>query len=71
MFDFRQVAPGLYGIYKNGRRVTPYPLTREELDKEILDLHLTEKEVQEINIMFDSASEDLICSCESERPDGK
>lgn len=65
MFDFRQVAPGLYVIYKNGVLVT-IPLTREELNKEIQALPLSDEEIHMINALFDSESEDLIRSRESE-----
>jgi len=42
MFDFCQIAPGLYALYRGGLRVSPLPLTRDELDAEILALPLSD-----------------------------
>lgn len=53
MFDFRKIADGLYGLYKGGERVTPLPLTRQELDEVILQLPLTNEEMNFINEFYD------------------
>lgn len=42
MLNFLKVADGLYALYVDGVRVTPEPLTREELDQKLLDLELTD-----------------------------
>lgn len=55
MFDFQKIADGLYGLYKGGERVTPLPLTREELDQAILDLPLTDAEIAMIDAFYEDA----------------
>lgn len=57
MFDFRKIADGLYGLYKGGERVTPLPLTREELDSEILNLPLSESEMKHIEVFYEISDE--------------
>ena len=57
MFDFRKIADGLYGLYKGGERVTPLPLTREELDSEILNLLLSEPEMKHIEVFYEISDE--------------
>lgn len=57
MFDFRKIADGLYGLYKSGERVTPLPLTREELDSEILNLPLSESEMKHIEVFYEISDE--------------
>ncbi len=44
MFDFCQIAPGLYALYRGGLRVSLLPLSREELDAEILALPISDAE---------------------------
>ena len=55
MFEFRKIADGLYGLYKSGERVTPLPLTREELDEAILQLPLTDAEIKHIDAFYGDA----------------
>lgn len=44
MINIVKLTEDLYVVYKNNERVTPTPLTREELDQFIADLSLSEEE---------------------------
>ena len=57
MISFRKIADGLYALYKGGERVTPLPLTREELDSEILNLPLSESEMKHIEVFYEISDE--------------
>ena len=52
MFEFMRVAENSYVLYKNGVRVTPTPLTKEELHQKILELDVSEKEEQFIDNFY-------------------
>lgn len=52
MFDFRKIADGLYCLYKGGERVTPLPLTRQELDEAILLMPLSDAEASLIDAFY-------------------
>ena len=52
MFEFMRVAKDSYVLYKNGIRVTPIPLTKEELHQKILELDVSESEERFINKFY-------------------
>lgn len=53
MLNFLKVAEGLYALYVNGVRVTPEPLTREELDQKLLDLELSDADRKLLENFYD------------------
>ena len=57
MISFRKIADGLYALYKGGERVTPLPLTRQELDSEIMSLPLSESEMKHIEAFYEVSDE--------------
>lgn len=44
MINIVELVKDLYVVYKNNERITPIPLTREELDQFIAGLSLSEEE---------------------------
>lgn len=54
MFDFGKIADGLYSLYIGGERVTPFPLTRQELDEAIIELPLSEADARLVDSFYDT-----------------
>lgn len=44
MVDFMRIGKDSYVLYKNGVRITPYPLTKSELHEALFGLTLTDEE---------------------------
>lgn len=49
MIRFMKIAKDSYVIYKNNVRITPIPLTKEELHQKILELDISESEQEFID----------------------
>ncbi len=54
MFDFWKIADGLYSLHMGGERVTPFPLTRQELDEAIIELPLSEASARLVDAFYDT-----------------
>ena len=52
MFEFMRVAEDSYVLYKNGIKVTPIPLTKEELHQKIVELDVSESEERFIDKFY-------------------
>ena len=44
MFDFMRIGENSYVLYRNGKRITPYPLTKEELFDKLFSLKVSDEE---------------------------
>lgn len=44
MFSFMRIGRDCYVLYKNGERITPYPLTKDEMIDKLADLKLSDDE---------------------------
>lgn len=61
MFDFHEIAPGLYTLYRGGLRVSFLPLTREELGEAILALPLSEAECFDLDTEPEYYTGKVVC----------
>lgn len=53
MFDFLRLADDSYVMYRNGERITPYPLTKQELLDKLIGLELSDDESQFIERFYE------------------
>ena len=44
MIDFMKIAEDSYVVYKNGKRITPIPLNKDELVESLSGLNMTDSE---------------------------
>lgn len=45
MFNYRKIADDAYVVYVNGIKMTPIPLTKDELKEKLCEIKLSDKDV--------------------------